>query len=558
MTSGSGLADMVGTVRIHARRDAVEARETVSDAMARLTLHSRGPSPRSILVVRTVDDRAWDVGREPAAFAAELERQVDLCWRTARRPGGEAASANAVVFRDLVELLAHYIIDLSTGRVGERWWWRALHGQLAPSGRVSDVLSEHIWFAPQVLMEVHRGGRLRDVAGAVDLPSCAQLTSRLAEAHAAPALNAALDLVLGRADAAARPVAVSEAPACLRDALSSIDGRARRLFVAAAFQLASDPPVAHSLAFAASLAALADEADLRPVERRPASPDASTTRFAGPRSRPGVVEPASTADVAGAATSAPTPPAGPVAQFAEDTSFGAGSGATRRSGMPAPPVAHPSAAKPVDAVPPSDQQVLVGRDDHGSANRPPPDASLDAGLDEGTDPLDPLALPDGMPTHLGGIFFLIEALRQLRSSESVGADWEVADRCGWWGVLEGLGSGLLPPDHPDLDDPVWAVLRDLASGPARAELPGLLDDLQPTLVAFLTERLRCTPDEVPPVLLEHTGRVFSSRTHVDVQFPLSGATVPVRRAGFDRDPGWVPELGRVVLFHFDDDSGGEW
>ena len=112
------------------------------------------------------------------------------------RPGSGAAGANAVVFRDLTELLAHYLVDLTTGRARERWWWGALHRQLAPTGRVADVLAEHIWFAPQVLAEVQRLGRLREVAAALDAESCERLTAQLAEVHAAPALNAALTRAL--------------------------------------------------------------------------------------------------------------------------------------------------------------------------------------------------------------------------------------------------------------------------------------------------------------------------------------------------------------------------
>jgi hypothetical protein len=29
-------------------------------------------------------------------------------------------------------------------------------------------------------------------------------------------------------------------------------------------------------------------------------------------------------------------------------------------------------------------------------------------------------------------------------------------------------------------------------------------------------------------------------------------SIPVRRAGLDQDPGWVPDLAQIVLFHFDE------
>ena len=48
------------------------------------------------------------------------------------------------------------------------------------------------------------------------------------------------------------------------------------------------------------------------------------------------------------------------------------------------------------------------------------------------------------------------------------------------------------------------------------------------------------------------GRIASTRTHVDVTMPLSAADVRVRAAGLDLDAGWVPWLGRVVAFHYED------
>jgi len=46
------------------------------------------------------------------------------------------------------------------------------------------------------------------------------------------------------------------------------------------------------------------------------------------------------------------------------------------------------------------------------------------------------------------------------------------------------------------------------------------------------------------------GTVEATRTHVDVRMALDQATLPVRLAGLDATPGWVPELARVVTFTF--------
>jgi hypothetical protein len=45
-------------------------------------------------------------------------------------------------------------------------------------------------------------------------------------------------------------------------------------------------------------------------------------------------------------------------------------------------------------------------------------------------------------------------------------------------------------------------------------------------------------------------RISLTPTHADVFFELSAASLAVRRAGLDLDPGWLPWFGRVVDFHY--------
>jgi hypothetical protein len=50
--------------------------------------------------------------------------------------------------------------------------------------------------------------------------------------------------------------------------------------------------------------------------------------------------------------------------------------------------------------------------------------------------------------------------------------------------------------------------------------------------------------------LLRAGRLYLTKTHVDLVMPMKEISVPVRLAGLDANPGWVPELGRVIAFHF--------
>jgi hypothetical protein len=56
-------------------------------------------------------------------------------------------------------------------------------------------------------------------------------------------------------------------------------------------------------------------------------------------------------------------------------------------------------------------------------------------------------------------------------------------------------------------------------------------------------------------IVNRSGRVWLTRTDLDVTFPLAAADLRIRRIGLDVDPGWLPwfgECGRVVRFHYRD------
>jgi hypothetical protein len=52
-------------------------------------------------------------------------------------------------------------------------------------------------------------------------------------------------------------------------------------------------------------------------------------------------------------------------------------------------------------------------------------------------------------------------------------------------------------------------------------------------------------------LLLRPGRVYANATHLDLVMDIGQISLPARLAGLDRDPGWLPEFGRVVRFHFE-------
>jgi hypothetical protein len=115
--------------------------------------------------------------------------------------------------------------------------------------------------------------------------------------------------------------------------------------------------------------------------------------------------------------------------------------------------------------------------------------------------------------------------------------------CDWSSVLNTPGVSVAPATPSETFEPFQA--------PA-ASLERWLDWLVPHVQARLSLALGSTsPEELCSELLIHSARVHVSDTHVDVRLALAELPVAVRRAGLDRDPGWLPAAGRFLSFHFD-------
>jgi hypothetical protein len=97
--------------------------------------------------------------------------------------------------------------------------------------------------------------------------------------------------------------------------------------------------------------------------------------------------------------------------------------------------------------------------------------------------------------------------------------------------------------------------RPAAEAPLGPEVEGVAPGLRRWLavvVPFLRWRLGQALGDAPlDEVLRSPGRVVVTSSHVDLVQPMAAVSLAARRAGLDRDPGWLPEAGRVVLFHFE-------
>lgn len=207
----------------------------------------------------------------------------------------------------------------------------------------------------------------------------------------------------------------------------------------------------------------------------------------------------------------------------------------------------------------------------------------------------------GQSTGLGGVLYLINMMAVLDLPGCYEDGWHLASRVGAWGTLDTLARELLGDELPGLrDDPLWPALARLdgrqPGNPPGCRLPrarprrlpefelppmwlkGLPDlDLVPLsrarqrsirltyrpllagwlvrVLPFLDARLRLalrldSAASLPHALLIVPGVFYLTPSNLDLVVSVESISLAARMAGLDSDPGWVPEFGRFIRFHF--------
>ena len=220
----------------------------------------------------------------------------------------------------------------------------------------------------------------------------------------------------------------------------------------------------------------------------------------------------------------------------------------------------PAPQQGADSVP---VRAAQSTDDQG----PSPDAALPdavADLDRerrlrrtvAAEPSDPYEVDIGSPTlppwlgsgfeldsQLATMLYVVNLMRRFRLDELA------EPPATGWAVVEALARALLddlddPRRRELIGDPLLPLLVRLDGRGESASNPVVLNHHLDLVRSWLADQ------DIPPTTFAHPGVVYVSRTHVDVVLPLAGIDLAARRSGLDQDPGWVPELARIVLFHF--------
>jgi hypothetical protein len=145
-------------------------------------------------------------------------------------------------------------------------------------------------------------------------------------------------------------------------------------------------------------------------------------------------------------------------------------------------------------------------------------------------------------TELGGLFFLLRLLdREPYCSLLLSRLRQRWDGLGWR-ILH-VASRHVCPEETD---------------PLQAQLPLPLDTLERGLawrcLLRCARACRRSTDLSLAALLRRPALFSFTEQSVDLFFRPGDASLAIRKAGLDLNPGWVPWLGRVVNFHYTLDS----
>jgi len=567
------IATRIGTVRIRtAGRDTPALRRAVSARLGGADPRPAGLPPAAILVVRHLSDplpgrigtRAGSVHSDPLWERALRERLADLA-RRATHPdrGWIAPGSEAILFTDEAEMLACLALDLARGEHQRRWWWRTILRALHVPG-LAPLLLEQARSAPAAFAHLDRWGEAVRVARVLDAAETARVLKAMVRVH-----ELSPELLVSEA--------VAPSPSHERGATMEIPlGEAATSTEGASPEVA--PPLSPGLAPwhrwlpAVQAAVLSREQEhllgvvlgvhLAPAQVRSRWFALEVRQWWSPHSfdppllpsyspAPGVREaPSRTVD--GQQRFSP----GRIEQDRREGEVSPRDPArVTEPPLPLPLERNEIASDPWDGRrrPPN---AMKGRGDGmweevGESEAPTLPMETHCEEDARHDEPHPAPLPDeGLPTHLGGVLYLINLIEHLDLLHGS----EVQERA--WGLLELLARALLGPLAQDHEhDSLWPQLAELdGRAPADRLDPALspwLMSLLPAIHRRLEEALGVDPDEVAETLLLCPGRIYVTSSHVDLVADLGRISLPVRRAGLDRDPGWIPRFGRVVLFHFE-------
>ena len=544
-------------------------------ALRAVTLLPPGMPPSAIFIIRHLAAPApgllfhghpWQAAQR---WEAQLRPVIRSLWRAAGRPAHGPISSNtpAVWFADQAEWLACLTLDLHLGIAHQRWWWHSwLAHHYGAERTLAALWQRQAQWLPAALVVLHErlGANLCAVVATLEPPAVQWVWQALATAYALPtgsvmtadsrARLARLTSGRGRFwSTSTASAAVTEPAAQLLTAallLYHAPAMARQVFGAVDRQGGSGAGAIHRPGVGQSVLvgqsrrqeqeAQRSAARVRRLEETMTHVPALTQMLPLPstyqkQTTETMVDdahftvPALTDAEREARASAAHIPTRSTSADARSLA----SDDTRRVPMATGSAPAAQVAEVTAMAAPTVAPLVTGR-----AVATPLETVLEQH-------------PEGIRTGLGGVWYLVNVIEGLDL-------WhQCAAGMGAWRLLATIASQLLDERPPD---PLWLVLDALVATDEVLEPPDAwahwLDTAIPAIGAWLEARLvsPALPTTGAPCIAQMLWRpavFYITRTHIDVLFHLEHIDLNVRLAGLDRNPGWLPALGRMISFYFD-------
>lgn len=468
-------------------------------------------------------------------------------------------------FDSLAELLAALLEDLINGRAAGRWYWRRWSQlfQLPPSQCIRHLLLEHLDLLPSICTALSRRQMLTLIWQALEMTDARFLLGAMAQRNG-------FSIAASETAPAAVPASESEPPALplspgtplwrqWSEPLRRLPAEDARFQLALALigqqlfpqMLRFEPATLFARLTRQFHPAAVAEQRARP---HPPSPTAGEGALPMPSTRPDPALPDATLSGANAvpraidqrhtataemlrSTAGDLPEQLHVATAANAADFGAavtGEVAQHAAG-------NASASPPPSAVRNTATQPHSGQ----LPNASPPAAgeavtNSQTALQEFADDTDFAQFR----TAQGGLLYLLNFLNRPQVQMLMEANWRQLP--GGWGWLYRLGQTL----QLDENDPIVRFLA-LSMGLAQHELAQLAPLPARERLLELAADWYGADDLWQPELLRLDASVHATPSHLDLYASLADVRLPLRLAGLDLNPGWLPWLGRVVRFHYD-------
>lgn len=526
-------------------------------------LRVRGPASARDRVCRELQQAHWpQAGAEQYVFVRKVA--------TRARAGGITAAVlqqarycilhdhnpdNVMRFANLAELLAALLTDLAQGKAAGRWYWQrwAHLFSLSPGKAMVSLMAEHLEQFNTVLAQLAQGNNLKPVWQMLQAEDAAHLIQELNWKQgyqiAATATDHTHDTM---ATATAPPQRLLQAWQEVTRQLPADDPRLRLACVLVAQQwlplmLWQAPETALAIVARQLLSQRTHHTATSASTPAPGQPQAASWQQAGapdqsnsaaqqqPQTAPVVPEQAGADGAPEAIRShAGQPPTTPKSSHRD-----VGSNLSASNPLSEPvsdPVSNPGARPAAVNTPPAKAP------DKAASTHPLQQLRLQP---------EPMALlPDHFHTRQGGVLYLLNFLNRPEL-QSLLADYWAELPNGWLWLYR--VAQLLQFDENDPLAFFIARQLDLEAPSALQTLPALP---QADLVTALAQQWYGAPAPNQPTLwqpslLQLPATIRFSPSHVDLYTSPAQVRIEVRLAGLDLNPGWLPWLGRVVTFHFD-------